>query len=80
MGRRALEPRRRHGLSTVVVNGREHDVPTGETVARLLDRLGLQSRYALVERNGEPLERERYDETAVETGDRLVVARPVAGG
>lgn len=67
-------------MSIVVVNGREHDVPSGETVARLLERLGLGSRYALVERNGEPLERERYDETALESGDRLVVARPVAGG
>jgi sulfur carrier protein len=80
MGRGALEPSRRHGLSTVVVNGREHDLPTGETVARLLDRLGLASRYALVERNGEPLERERYPEVKLESGDQLVVARPVAGG
>ena len=80
MGCRALEPRRRHGLSTVVVNGREHGFATGETVARLLDRLGLGSGYALVERNGEPLERDRYEETALESGDRLVVARPVAGG
>jgi thiamine biosynthesis protein ThiS len=79
MGRRALEPGRGHGL-TVVVNGREQDVPKGETVARLLDRLGLESRYALVERNGEPLERERYPELELESGDRLVVARPVAGG
>ncbi|MGH3053190.1 MAG: sulfur carrier protein ThiS [Gaiellaceae bacterium] len=67
-------------MSTVVVNGREHDVPSGETVARLLDRLGLGSRYALVERNGEPLERDRFNETALESGDRLIVARPVAGG
>ena len=67
-------------MSTVVVNGREHDVTTGETVAKLLHRLGLESRYALVERNGEPLERGRYDETALESGDRLIVARPVAGG
>jgi thiamine biosynthesis protein ThiS len=67
-------------LSTVVVNGREHDVSSGETVARLLDRLGLGSRYALVERNGEPLERDRFNETALESGDRLIVARPVAGG
>lgn len=67
-------------MSKVVVNGREHEVPTGETVAKLLDRLGLASRFSLVERNGEPLERERYDETSLESGDRLVVARPVAGG
>jgi sulfur carrier protein ThiS len=33
-----------------------------------------------VERNGEPVERERYAEVELASGDRLVVARPVAGG
>jgi thiamine biosynthesis protein ThiS len=46
----------------------------------LLERLGLGARYALVERNGEPVERSRYAEVSLEDGDRLVVARPVAGG
>jgi len=55
-------------------------VEPGETVARLLDRLGLGGRFALVERNGEPLDRERYPEVELASGDRLVVARPVAGG
>jgi thiamine biosynthesis protein ThiS len=67
-------------VSTVLVNGREHDVEAGETVERLLERLGLEGRYALVERNGEPVERERYPEVELASGDRLVVARPVAGG
>jgi thiamine biosynthesis protein ThiS len=67
-------------LTTIVVNGREHAVEPGETVARLLDRLGLGGRFALVERNGEPVERERYAEVELASGDRLVVARPVAGG
>jgi sulfur carrier protein len=67
-------------VSTVVVNGREQGVAPGETVAALLDRLGLAGRYALVERNGEPLERSRYAEVELASGDRLVVARPVAGG
>jgi thiamine biosynthesis protein ThiS len=49
-------------------------------VSALLERLGLGARYALVERNGEPVERSRYDEVRLEDGDRLVVARPVAGG
>jgi thiamine biosynthesis protein ThiS len=67
-------------LTTIVVNGRERAVEPGETVARLLDRLGFGGRFALVERNGEPVERDRYAEVELASGDRLVVARPVAGG
>jgi thiamine biosynthesis protein ThiS len=66
--------------ATVHVNGKEQAVETGETVAGLLERLGLGARFALVERNGEPVERARYEEVRVEDGDSLVVARPVAGG
>jgi thiamine biosynthesis protein ThiS len=67
-------------VNVVVVNGREQAVQPGETVAVLLERLGLGGRYALVERNGEPVERARYGEVELASGDRLVVARPVAGG
>lgn len=64
----------------VVVNGREHELAEGETVAALLARLGVGVRYALVERNGEPVERGDYDRVELAGGDRIVVARPVAGG
>lgn len=64
----------------VVVNGKQHKIAAGETVAALLERLGVEGRYALVERNGEAVERSAYDRTELEGGDRLVVARPVAGG
>ena len=64
----------------VTVNGRAQEAPPGETVESLLDRLGLAARYALVERNGEPVERDRYWATELDDGDTLVVARPVAGG
>jgi thiamine biosynthesis protein ThiS len=64
----------------ILVNGSEQELAAGETVAALLERLGAGGRYALVERNGEPLERARYGEVRLEDGDRLVVARPVAGG
>jgi thiamine biosynthesis protein ThiS len=67
-------------LSTVLVNGREETVAPGETVADLLERLGLGGRFALVERNGEPVERARYGEVELADSDTLVVARPVAGG
>jgi thiamine biosynthesis protein ThiS len=67
-------------LTGVLVNGQQELLEPGETVAGLLERLGLEGRYALVERNGEPVERARYGEVQLASGDRLVVARPVAGG
>ena len=67
-------------MTTITVNGREHSLESPATVDGLLGRLGLDGRYALVERNGEPVERKRYRETELEDGDTLVVARPVAGG
>ncbi len=63
-----------------LVNGKPHELEAGETVSRLLERLGLAARYALVERNGEPVERSRYTEVELAAGDTVVVARPVAGG
>jgi sulfur carrier protein len=65
---------------TVTVNGREEVLAQGATVESLLDALGLGAQYALVERNGEPVERASYGATELADGDTLVVARPVAGG
>jgi len=65
---------------TVSVNGRPQETDAGETVETLLAKLGLGRGYALVERNGEPVERSRYTDTALADGDTLVVARPIAGG
>jgi thiamine biosynthesis protein ThiS len=65
---------------TVLVNGKQHEFEDGETLALFLERLGLGGRYALVERNGEAVERARYEQIELAEGDELVVARPVAGG
>ena len=67
-------------MNAVRVNGREHPLESGETVQRLLERLGLSGRFALVELNGEPVERSRYSEVALASGDTVIVALPVAGG
>jgi thiamine biosynthesis protein ThiS len=64
----------------ITVNGRKHEAGAGETVESLLERIGVAAPYALVERNGQPVERGRYGQTALEEGDTLLVARPVAGG
>jgi thiamine biosynthesis protein ThiS len=66
--------------ATCRVNGREHELEQGETVERLLERLGAGGRFALVERNGAPVARREYAELELTPGDELVVARPVAGG
>jgi sulfur carrier protein len=65
---------------TVIVNGRPQELRDGDTVAGLLARLGVAGGYALVERNGEAVERSVYGEIKLADGDKLVVARPVAGG
>jgi thiamine biosynthesis protein ThiS len=67
-------------MTIVTVNGRKQSLESDASVEDLLRRLGLDGRYALVERNGEPVERKRYADTDLEDGDTLVVARPVAGG
>jgi thiamine biosynthesis protein ThiS len=69
-GRRAVK---------VTANGREFDVRPGITVTAFLRSRDLDPRYVVVERNGEPLERGRYDEP-LHDGDRLELVRAVAGG
>lgn len=64
----------------VVVNGRDVELAPSATVDALLVELGLNGPYALVERNGEPVERAAYETVRLAEGDELVVARPVAGG
>ena len=64
----------------ILCNGKELEVEPAATVSHLLGELGVEGPYALVERNGEPVDRERYDRLSLEEGDRIVVARPVAGG
>ncbi len=71
---------RGRAAAIIRVNGRSHELEAGTSVRRLLDRLEITARYALVERNGQPVEREDYDAVELEDGDEVVVARPVAGG
>ena len=55
-------------------------LPSSASVSALLAELDIAGPYALVERNGEPIDRERYGTLELEEGDEVVVARPVAGG
>jgi thiamine biosynthesis protein ThiS len=49
-------------------------------VAAFIKERDLDPRFVVVELNGEPLERARYDEVELSAGDRLELVRAVAGG
>lgn len=67
-------------MTGVTANGRRYEVLTGVTVAAFVRERGLEPRLVVVERNGEPLPRDRYDATPLADGDVLEVVRAVAGG
>jgi sulfur carrier protein len=64
----------------VVANGRPYKVDPGTTVDQFVRMRALDPRYVVVEHNGEPLERSRYDHVRLADGDRLELVRAVAGG
>jgi thiamine biosynthesis protein ThiS len=64
----------------VTVNGEPFELGGSQTVAEFIRGRGLDPRFVVVERNGEPLERSRYDEVRLEEGDRIELVRAVAGG
>lgn len=64
----------------LLVNGKPVDLPDGATVADLLGRMELGSRWVVVERNGEPVDRRDHAGVVLADGDRLEIVRAVAGG
>jgi sulfur carrier protein len=64
----------------ITANGKPFDVGAGTTVAAFVRSRELDPRFVVVERNGEPLERGRYEEVELTEGDRLELVRAVAGG
>jgi sulfur carrier protein len=76
-------PARLRGTSNpmhVTANGKPYEVETDATVSSFIRDRDLDPRFVLVERNGEPVERSRYDEVRLAEGDRLELVRAVAGG
>jgi sulfur carrier protein len=64
----------------VRANGRDYEVDDGTTIAQFIRSRDLDPRFVVVEHNGEPLERTRYEVVRVADGDRLELVRAVAGG
>ena len=51
-----------------------------ETIAKLLEELGLPRQTVLVECNGEALAREQWEAAPLREGDAIEVLRVAAGG
>lgn len=68
------------GTITVTVNGEEREIPAGQSVKAFLESLDLHPGMVVVERNREILDRDRYGEVVVESGDLLELVHFVGGG
>jgi len=64
----------------VVANGKQCAAKDGSSVADFLRDLNLACAQVVVEYNGEPLERERFERTPLQPGDRIEIAQMVGGG
>jgi len=64
----------------VTANGKALELEEGSSVGDLIRSRDLDPRYVVVELNGEPLERARYEEVTLSDDDRLELVRAVAGG
>ena len=64
----------------ITANGKAYELPSTRTVAEFIRERGLHPQFVVVELNGEPLERARYEQVTLEDGDRIELVRAVAGG
>jgi sulfur carrier protein len=64
----------------VTVNGDEHAVAEGTTVASLVDQLGLEPRGIAVAVDGEVVTRRSWGERALAAGEQVEVLSIAQGG
>ncbi|MVW74319.1 sulfur carrier protein ThiS [Pseudomonas xionganensis] len=64
----------------IQLNGEPFEVPTGETVAGLIERLDLAGRRVAVELNLDIVPRSQHATTALAEGDRVEVVHAIGGG
>jgi len=64
----------------VIVNGSDHDLPDGATLAALLAALELEGQRVAFEVNGMIVPRSARDAHALRDGDRVEVVTAIGGG
>lgn len=64
----------------ILLNGKAHELPSGTTVAGLMDQLELRTEIVAVEVNEGLVARARREEHALSEGDRVELVTLVGGG
>lgn len=62
------------------INGEEHDLPDGLTVAQLLAHIQAPERGIAVAKNDRVVRRAMFEQERVNEGDRVEIIKAVAGG
>lgn len=64
----------------VAVNGKDTTLPSGMTLAQLVEHLGIDRRLVALAHNGEVIPRSTYEQVRVGEGDTVEIVRMVGGG
>jgi sulfur carrier protein len=62
------------------INGEEHHIPDGMTVAGLLEHLQTPQRGIAVAKNDRVVKRGAFEQERISEGDRIEIIKAVAGG
>ena len=65
---------------TILLNGRNQDIPEGGSILALLESLGIALGRVAVELNGGVLRREDYAGSILRPADRVEIVQFVGGG
>jgi sulfur carrier protein len=68
------------GKIVIHLNGDAREIDDGLSVGALLALLGVPVPGAIVERNGEVVQRSRFAEQVIGSGDRVEIVRLMGGG
>ena len=64
----------------IVLNGADHELAPGATLAKLIDSLELKGRRVAIEVNGRVVPASEHDERTLEDGDRVELISAIGGG
>lgn len=64
----------------IIVNGKEFEIDSGSSVAKLVEERGLDRSRVAVELNGEIVPHGTFDDTLLHDGDKVEIVHFVGGG